>query len=165
MPTWQRKWQLNDGPENVYAPDCMLELIEDTSGTIDFFTDPGEKIKCFTVKRTDAAPPWTKTWLVQRGRAELAWDGRPLKSWDPTREYTYDKRINRALRFADANTLRLEGEIEVGGKKELVIFFVAPKAAERLDGSLDDVLVIRSRMKSLLDIGVSQDGTAHGNPR
>jgi hypothetical protein len=156
MPNWTRPFILNDGPGYVVTPGAELVLTYVREGTRDTYQVTG----------TGLDPAWNGCWLVPRGSEELVWKQKQLKKWDAKQEYTYDKRLRSTLRAADANTIRLEGEITVGGKKELVVLFIAPNAVTLDDGvTKQDVLIIRSVMKSLFDMTLDQDGTGHGNPR
>lgn len=155
MPDWTKKLVLNDGPTHVHTPGSVIELKPDKEGAIDIFRVTG----------TGLDPAWKDSWLLPRGSTEFQWREKPLREWDPTLEDVYDERISRALRHADADTVRLEGEIVVAGKKELVVFMIADNAVRKNDGTMDKIVLIRCRMKSLFDLVLSQDGTAHGNPR
>lgn len=158
MPVWERTYVVNEGPLPVCVPGSEITLTAAKEGTIDVFKVTGKGLD----------PCWNNSWFVPRGdKEELPWMEKQLPEWAANDQYLYiyDKRLVSALRYANANTLRLEGEITVNGKKELVLLFIAQNACSLPNGSKRDILVIRSVMESLLDLTLDQDGTGHGNPR
>lgn len=152
---WAGEYLLNDGPENVVVPNAILELELKMEGS---------KVT-YMVKGTPPTPAWKDCWLVPRGSKAFEWNEAKLDKWAANQKLNYDKLIKKALKEATADTERLEGEITVENKKELVMLFIGPEAVLLPDGTKQDIVIIRSVDENLIDLKLLQDGTGHGNPR
>jgi hypothetical protein len=161
MPTdtsaWEPEngWEINMGPDHVYREGqlCVFKLVPIAGGyEVTFNDDEMDEV-------------WRGVKLTWRGNTCPAWGDRKLDRWTGTQEYAYDKMIQGYLTKVDTDTQRLEGEIEVAGKRESVTMFLAKSAVreEALKPLL--IIILRTRFPwSQPRIALHQDGTAHAKP-
>lgn len=160
MPTdtsWEpaNGWEINMGPDHVYREGrlCVFKLEPTADGyVVTFDGDQMDEV-------------WRNCRLTWRGQSEPDWGNRKLNSWSESEEYVYDKMIQSHLLKVDTNTRRLEGEIEVEGKRESVTMFLAKDAVR--EGDLKPLLIIILRTRfpwSQPRMALHQDGTAHAKP-
>lgn len=162
---WEREWHVKDGPTHVRRPGGgvgVFTLTKQVSGSVEFY------VVDFQAGQMDEA--WRGCWLLPRGQTPFVWNHEQLPPFSNGLQYNYQRAIDETLQKADTDTLRLEGEIKAGGKKEIVTLLLAPRA---IVGD-DDMLIITTRTylqrfrtapaKLAEGLAPDQDGTGHADP-
>lgn len=121
--------------------------------------------------------PFADTKFVQFGKDFPLPPNEKLEPWTKDEEPRYLEALKYAFSSPSANTRRLEGEKEFGGKKEALTIYLLPEAV-RNNGSgprFLSLLYFTCRKKCpsefIKDFSaeeikkIFQDGTAHGNPK
>jgi hypothetical protein len=159
---WEQEmgWEINMGPDHVYeeGKTYAFQLTPNKDGELPYYE--------VTFEDGEMDDAWRGCRLYWRGQSRAAWVNRKLTKWSKSLEYEYDKTIESYLLKVDTDTLRLEGEIEVKGKKEAVTMFLGKEAVR--DGALRPLLIIITRTRfpwSQPRAALNQDGTAHAKPR
>jgi hypothetical protein len=117
----------------------------------------------------DMDPVWKNCVLVERGLEPLDWTAEVLDLFDASDDQSrddYRDAVNSVMPAADANTLRLIGEIQVGNKKEVVIFVLAQNAVKDAQGRPQDLLIVSlsTGFEFLGSLKLMEDGTGHSRP-
>jgi len=108
--------------------------------------------------------------LIERGTKPLKWKAEKLRTFDAEDGKIRDQYrdgINASMPSANADTLRLVGEIEVDGEKEIVIFVIAEGAVKDDAGVAHDLLImsLSSDLELFGTMKLMEDGTGHSRPR
>ena len=179
MITWDRPdgWAIDDGPKNVFQPDhaTVFRLVEDTSsGSVRYRVNFDEGFM---------PEAWRPAVFEVRGQSALVWSENVLNPWSMTEQVNYNSAIRMVMQDASTDTLRLEAEIDIDGKKAVIILLAAENAVKGTEDppTSDPLMVILKRVTlgSSSSIGVSefvekphhtgrrvgmlQDGTAHAH--
>lgn len=178
MIAWDRPdgWAIDDGPKNVFQPDhaTVFRLIEDrSSGFIRYKVDFDDGFM---------PEAWRNAVFEVRGQSPLAWSENLLNPWSPTEKINYNEAIGLVMQDASTDTLRLEAEITIDGKKAVIILVGSENAVKDEPSSADTepLLIILKRVslgspqigaaasvekphRAGHRIGMQQDGTAHAH--
>src|SRR5690242_18044419 len=133
MIAWDRAdgWAIDDGPKNVFLPDhaTVFRLVEDKSSG---FTR-------YKVDFDDGFMPtaWRDAVFDVRGQSPLVWSENLLNPWSGAEKINYNEAIGLVMQDASTDTLRLEGEITIEGKKAIIILVGSENAVKEAPSSTD----------------------------
>jgi hypothetical protein len=178
MIAWDRPngWEIDDGPKHVLLQGhvTVFRLIEDTSGGF---------IR-YKVDFDDGFMPesWRGAVFDVRGQSSLVWSENLLNPWSMTEKVNYNEAIGLVTQDASTDTLRLEAEITIDGKKAVIILLGSENAVKGSQDPtvLEPLMVVLKRVslgspqigaaefvekphREGHRIGMQQDGTAHAH--
>lgn len=164
---WERKWVLNDGPEEIVQPGTKteFELFADRANNCGFY---GMKLLTGGADRR-----WENCRFVLRGRDQLVWPKHMrLMPWpaNPSVDFRtkYEDSIETVMRkYTSAHTIRLEADIETGILPRLRLkranLLIGIDAIEDAGGKLLPLILVNVSARLFGRGGPIDDGTAHGN--
>ena len=163
MTAWEREWKLNADVKIMANPDLSrFRLVLHGSGDHKYYlieNEPGEM-----------SDVWKGCVLVPRGSKPLLFAGPKLPPWDPNNAgvvVQYKNAIDKGYKDSNADTNRLEGELEFGAKKRWVMLFLLREALDGgLGGPSDLLMVVYGKKFPWTGVGAPgpfEDGTGHGN--
>src|SRR5690242_3352573 len=126
MIDWARAngWEINDGPKNVFLKDhdTVFKLDEDTSsGSVRYRVSFDDGFM---------PEPWRNATFEIRGQSPLVWSEDAHDVWSKSEQTDYNSAIGMVMQDASTDTLRLEAEIEIDGKKNMIILLGAENAVK-----------------------------------
>jgi hypothetical protein len=164
MTAWEKEWKLNADNKIMGDPDVSrFRLKLQGSGNFKYYLIEYEEGEMSDV--------WKDCCLVPRGKKPLVYDGgTPLPPWDmnnPVVVNLYKTAIKSGFDRSNANTNRLECELDFGGKMRWAMLFLLRGAiANGTGGPTDLLMVVYGKVFEWTDDqvpGPIEDGTGHGN--
>jgi hypothetical protein len=179
MNIWERSWTLNFGRPPIY-----LGRNRTTRFKLKKKGVKGGSYFALKFKRREMCAEWNDCWLVARGTAHFKLAGDPLPEFDPYDQEVvdlYEAVIDAALKKTTTSTRRLEGELDNGLSRKMVLLFLARDAVlvenESGETELEDLVIVKTVKRFpwsdqefvdpllAFDGDPIEDGTAHGNPK
>jgi hypothetical protein len=165
MTAWEKEWKLNADDKIMGDPDVSrFRLVLKGSGNFKYYAMEYEDGEMSDV--------WKNCCLVPRGAMPLAFDGgQPLPPWDNNNSVVvgkYKAAIRSGFERSNANTNRLECELDFGAKKKrwAMLFLLRGAIANGAGGPTDLLMVMYGKKFEWSVAGAAgpiEDGTGHGN--